>query len=395
MERRIAGLIQHRPGPNRCNIGGFRLAGIIQSVADMMKLVFKEERLPKHITNHLYFLMAPGLAFVAAFLSFMVIPFADDITISSYTYSIQALPVDLGILWILAFAGLGVYGIILGGWASHSKYAILGAMRASAQVISYEVAMGLSIVSMVLTYGSIDLNSMVVFQSQTFLGFIPAWGIVIQPLAAIIFIVTAFAETNRAPFDAAEGESEIVAGYHTEYGAMKFGLFFVAEYIAMAASGALIVTMLLGGYQLPWIGTQDLINHLDVVIMILLVVIPLFSVIFLRWMHKNNTLDASGIRETKVYTKIIIAKTVLFELFLLYGLLTPLDVTSTAVGVMVLQIGIFTAKLFMLHFIFVWVRWTVLRFRYDQTLDLGWNILLPLSIANVIVTAIVIVAFNL
>jgi NADH-quinone oxidoreductase subunit H len=248
---------------------------------------------------------------------------------------------------------------------------------------------------MVLTYGSIDLNSMVVFQSQTFLGFIPAWGIVIQPLAAIIFIVTAFAETNRAPFDAAEGESEIVAGYHTEYGAMKFGLFFVAEYIAMAASGALIVTMLLGGYQLPWIGTQDLINHLDVVIMILLVVIPLFSVIFLRWMHKNNTLDASGIRETKVYTKIIIAKTVLFELFLLYGLLTPLDVTSTAVGVMVLQIGIFTAKLFMLHFIFVWVRWTVLRFRYDQTLDLGWNILLPLSIANVIVTAIVIVAFNL
>lgn len=391
MERRVAAFIQDRVGPNRCNIGGIRLGGIIQSVADMMKLVLKEEFLPSHIKNKFYYLIAPAIAFVSAFLTFMVIPYADNIVIDNQTYHMQALPTDLGVLWFLAFAGLGVYGIILGGWASHNKFAILGSMRASAQVIGYEIAMGLSLVSILITYGTIHLNEMVTYQSQSF-WIIPAWGVVIQPLATIIFIVTAFAETNRAPFDAAEGESEIVAGYHTEYGAMKFGLFFVAEYIAMAASGALIVTIFFGGYQLPYLSTDDLINNFEVVLWSMISFTIVSSVLYLRWMKRNNRFNTAPINETKIYISIIIVLTAfLLSLMLYYAFGFG---HADEVGVMVLQFLIFTVKLFFLHFVFVWVRWTLPRFRYDQTQKLGWNILLPLSLANIFITALVVVGVN-
>ncbi|MFC2074503.1 NADH-quinone oxidoreductase subunit H, partial [Campylobacterota bacterium] len=232
LERRVAALIQNRLGPNRCNIKGVRLGGLIQPIADMLKLLFKEEFYPKHVKQKFYYILAPAIVFGASFLSFMVIPYADNITIDNYTYHIQALPIELGVLWIIAFASLGVYGIIIAGWSSHNKYSILGSLRASSQMISYEIAMGMAIVSMLITYGTISLNEMVHQQGELLFGFIPAWGIIMQPLASVIFIVTAFAETNRAPFDAAEGESEIVAGYHTEYSAMKFALFFMGEYIA-------------------------------------------------------------------------------------------------------------------------------------------------------------------
>ena len=391
MERRIAALIQDRLGPNRCHIKGIRLGGIIQSVADMMKLVFKEEVLPSHVKNKFYYLVAPSIAFMSAFLTFMVIPYADNITINEKIYHMQALPTDLGVLWFLAFAGLGVYGIIIGGWASHNKYAILGSLRAIAQVIGYEVAMGLSLVSMLITYGTISLNEMVTYQSQSF-SIIPAWGVVLQPIATIIFIVTAFAETNRAPFDAAEGESEIVAGYHTEYGAMKFGLFFVAEYIAMAASGALIVTIFLGGYQLPYLSTTDLINHFELVLWLIIAFAVVSSLVFLKWMRKHNIFTMQGLNETKVYTTIIIGFTIFAIMVMSYYALGFGH--AGAVGVMILQFAIFTVKLFFLHFVFIWVRWTLPRFRYDQTQKLGWNILLPLSLANIFITAIVVVGVN-
>lgn len=391
MERRIAALIQDRLGPNRCHINGIRLGGIIQSVADMMKLVFKDEFLPSHIKNKFYYMVAPSIAFVSAFLTFTVIPYADNITIADKTYYMQALPTDLGVLWFLAFAGLGVYGIILGGWASHNKYAILGSMRATAQVIGYEVAMGLSLVSILITYGTISLNEMVTYQSQSFF-IIPAWGIFIQPIATIIFIVTAFAETNRAPFDAAEGESEIVAGYHTEYGAMKFGLYFVAEYIAMAASGALIVTLFLGGYQLPYLSTQDLINNFEFILWAIIVFVIVSSFLFLKWMRKHNIFETTGLNETKTYTTIIIALAVFTVIVLSYY---ALEISNAGkVGVMLLQFAIFTVKLFFLHFVFIWVRWTLPRFRYDQTQKLGWNILLPISLANIFITALVVVGVN-
>ena len=391
MERRIAALIQDRLGPNRCHINGIRLGGIIQSVADMMKLVFKEEFWPSHIKNRFYYLVAPSIAFMSAFLTFMVIPYADNVTINDKSYTMQALPTELGVLWFLAFAGLGVYGIILGGWASHNKYAILGAMRATAQVIGYEVAMGLSLVSMLITYGTISLNEMVTYQAQSFF-IIPAWGIVLQPIATIIFIVTAFAETNRAPFDAAEGESEIVAGYHTEYGAMKFGLFFVAEYIAMAASGALIVTIFLGGYQLPYLSTTDLINNFELVLWLIIAFAVVSSFVFLKWMRKHNIFAMTGLNETKVYTTIIIGFTIFAIMVMSYYALGIGH--ASEVGVMLLQFAIFTVKLFFLHFVFIWVRWTLPRFRYDQTQKLGWNILLPLSLLNIFITAIVVVGVN-
>ncbi|GIU00326.1 NADH-quinone oxidoreductase subunit H [Sulfurovum sp. TSL6] len=391
MERRVAALIQDRLGPNRCHIKGFRLGGIIQSVADMMKLVFKEEFLPSHIKNKFYYLVAPSIAFMSAFLTFMVIPYADNITIDEKTYHMQALPTELGVLWFLAFAGLGVYGIIIGGWASHNKYAILGSLRATAQVIGYEVAMGLSLVSMLITYGTISLNDMVVYQSQSFF-ILPAWGVVLQPLATIIFIVTAFAETNRAPFDAAEGESEVVAGYHTEYGAMKFGLFFVAEYIAMAASGALIVTLFFGGYQLPYLSTADLLNHFELVLWIIIAFAVVSSLIFLKWMRKHNIFRTSGFNETKIYTTMIIGLTIFAIMLMSYYALGLGD--AGTLGVMLLQFAIFTVKLFFLHFVFIWVRWTLPRFRYDQTQKLGWNILLPLSLANIFITAMVVVGVN-
>ena len=273
-ERRIAGFIQDRSGPNRCSIGVIRLGGLVQAVADMLKLIFKEDFTPSHIKHKFFFTIAPAIVFIASFLTFAVIPYADVLTIDGKAHTMQAIPNELGIMWFLAFAGLSVYGIILGGYSSQSKYGLLGSIRASAQVISYEAAMGLSIISMIISYGTIHLTDIVNAQTGTYLGVIPMWGIFIQPLAAVIFIVCSFAETNRAPFDLAEGESEIVAGYHTEYSAMKFGLFQVGEYAAMSASSAIIVTLFFGGYQIPWLDTSAIQSNINYVIIGIIVILP-------------------------------------------------------------------------------------------------------------------------
>ena len=278
-ERRVAGFIQDRTGPNRADIGGIRLGGLIQAIADMLKLIFKEDFTPAHIKYKFLYTIAPALVFISAFLTFAVIPFSDNLVIDGKSYMMQAIPTTLGIMWFLAFAGLSVFGIILGGYSSQNKYGLLGGIRASAQVISYESAMALSIISILLTYGSIHLNDMVQAQSGTIFGIIPAWGIFMQPLAALIFIVTAFAETNRTPFDIAEGESEIVAGYHTEYSAMRFGLFQVGEYAAMSGSSAIIVTLFLGGYQIPWMDTQAIQSNITYVIIAIMILLPIKALI--------------------------------------------------------------------------------------------------------------------
>ncbi len=391
LERRVAALIQNRLGPNRCNIKGVRLGGLIQPIADMLKLLFKEEFYPKHVKQKFYYILAPSIVFGASFLSFMVIPYADTITLDGYTYHIQALPIELGVLWIIAFASLGVYGIIIAGWSSHNKYSILGALRASSQMISYEIAMGMAIVSMLITYGTISLNEMVHQQGELLFGVIPAWGIVMQPLAAVIFIVTAFAETNRAPFDAAEGESEIVAGYHTEYSAMKFALFFMGEYIAMSASSALIITMFFGGYQIPWLDTHSMHEHIDLVLVILMLFIPILSLGFIRWMELNNSCTPTREKETWYATLIITVFVIILETLMFYLLTSGLNSEQSSVTVMLLQILSFAIKLFLMNFVFVWVRWTFPRFRYDQTQHLGWKILLPLALVNIFISAIVVV----
>ncbi|WP_331775431.1 complex I subunit 1/NuoH family protein [Sulfurospirillum sp. 1612] len=397
IERRVAGFIQDRLGPNRCNIGGFRLGGLIQSFADMLKLVFKEDFSSKSIKERFIFKFAPAIVFSCAFLSFMVMPFADNLTIGAHSYIMQALPVDFGILWFLAFAGLGVYGIMLGGWSSNNKYSLLGAIRAGAQVISYEASMTLALISLLISYGSIHLVEIVNFQSGTFWGVIPAWGIFIQPLAALIFVITAFAEANRTPFDIAEGESEIVGGFHTEYSAMKFGLFFVGEYVAMSASSAFMVTLFLGGYNLPWVGTELLKSNMDIVMVAIIIILPLLSYKFKNWIFKNNTwpdVEDSRNRESIWLVRILAGLNIVIIVPLAYFLVVGLSPNAVSIAVMIIQIATFAIKLLLVNFFFVWVRWTLPRFRYDQLQNLGWKVLLPLSLANIFITATVVVVFG-
>ena len=396
-ERRIAGLMQDRTGPNRASIAGIRLGGLIQAIADMLKLVFKEDFTPSHIKYKFLYTIAPGIVFICSFLTMAVIPFSDNLVLGEHSYIMQAIPTTLGIMWFLAFSGLSVFGIILGGYSSENKYGLLGGIRASAQVISYEAAMALSIISVILTYGSIHLGDMVNAQSGVIFGFIPAWGIFMQPLAALIFIVTSFAETNRTPFDIAEGESEIVAGYHTEYSAMRFGLFQVGEYAAMSASSAIIVTLFFGGYHIPWLDTQTLQNNLNFVVIALLIILPITTYMLNKWMNKNyNWLDKNDQRqrEKNILIKAFWGITVVLMITFIFLLVTGLSKDGTNIATAVIQIGTFMTKFFMMSFVFIWIRWTLLRFRYDQLQMLGWKVLIPLSILNIVITAIFVVAIG-
>ena len=393
-ERRISGFIQDRSGPNRCHIGPFRLGGIIQSFADMLKLVFKEDFTPSHIRYKFFFTIAPAIVFFCSFLTFAVIPFSDVLVIDGQKHIMQAIPNELGIMWFLAFAGLSVYGIILGGYSSGSKYGLLGSIRASAQVISYEAAMALAIISMLISYGSIHLTDIVNAQAGTYFGVIPMWGVFIQPLAAVIFIVCAFAETNRAPFDLSEGESELVAGYHTEYSAMKFGLFQVGEYSAMSASSAIIVTLFFGGYQLPWLDTHTIQSNINYVIIAIIILLPLKVFFFTKWMKKNNKAigsNKSREKETKILTIAFWLLTVFIVAILTAFLVTGLGTNGINIVTAVVQTGTFLVKFFMMAFVYIWVRWTVLRFRYDQLQMLGWKVLIPLALLNIVITAIFVV----
>jgi NADH-quinone oxidoreductase subunit H len=396
-ERRVSGFMQDRSGPNRCNIGPMRLGGLIQSFADMLKLVFKEDFTPSHIRYKFFFTIAPAIVFFCSFLTFGVIPFSDVLIIDGKESIMQALPNELGIMWFIAFAGLSVYGIILGGYSSGSKYGLLGSIRASAQVISYEAAMGLAIISMILSYGSIHLTDMVNAQAGTYLGVVPMWGIFIQPLAAIIFIVCAFAETNRAPFDLAEGESELVAGYHTEYSAMRFGLFQVGEYAAMSASSAIIVTLFFGGYQVPWLDTHAIQSNINYVIAAIIILLPIKVYILTKWMKKNNKAigtNKSREKETKILTFAFWGLSLFIMAVLILFLVTGLGTNGINIVTAVIQVGTFLIKFFMMAFVFIWIRWTVLRFRYDQLQMLGWKVLIPLALLNIVVTAVVIVVGN-
>jgi len=401
LERRIAGLVQDRLGPNRTNIFGFRLGGVVQSFADVVKLLLKEEYYPSHIKNGRWlFMMAPIITFVAALLAFMVIPFADTITIDGETLRVQALPIDFGVFWYMAMSGIGVIGVIFGGWLSHNKYSLLGAARAGSMVISYELPLGLSVLSFIITYNTIDFNAMVHWQSQTFFGFIPAWGLFIQPLASVILIVALFAETNRNPFTVAEGESEIVAGFMTEYTAMKFAMFFMAEYVAMNTASAVIITMVFGGYQLPWVSTEMLHTHFNVFAFSLMCISPFVVAVLIMWMRKNNRVRPSVSNddgrnfETKVLTIVMIGFLVVIEFILGYLVFFADDPFANSLAVTLFQIVVFVLKLMVFNIFFILIRWTVPRFRYDQVQYLGWYYLLPLSLLNIFITAVIVVGVS-
>ena len=321
-ERRGSAFIQHRLGPNRVNIAGITLFGLVQPLADVIKFMWKEDYVPVH-ANRRFYMMAPLLLLVPAATTFAVIPFADVLVVGGRTIEMQVANLNVGILFIFAFASLSVYGITLAGWSSNNKYSFLGGIRSSAQMISYELALGLSVVGLLMIYRSVQLDEIVLGQGELLFGAIPKWGIVTQPLAFVILTVAIFAESNRLPFDLPEAENELVVGYHTEYSAMKFALFFMAEYMAMVTGAMLIVTLFFGGWQIPWVSSEAL---------------------------------------------------------------------RAAVGpipAVLLQVAAFSAKLLFFLWLFIWVRWTLPRLRYDQLMRLGWKVILPVALLNVFATAIV------
>jgi NADH-quinone oxidoreductase subunit H len=306
-ERKLAAILQDRVGPDRAGP-----LGLLQPIADGVKMFMKEEMLPGK-SNRFLFILGPCLFMVTACMTGAVIPWGSGFTIGDVTYPMQITDINIGLLYLLGVVSIGVYGIMIGGWASNNKYSLLGALRASSQMISYEVAMGLALIALVMMTGTLSLGEISRQQDAGFAN------VVYQPLGFLIFIICAFAETNRAPFDLPECESELVGGYHTEYSSMKLGLFLFAEYINMFISSAVMATLYWGGYNFPFQHELGL---------------------------EGNTLA-------------------------------------------ILQTVALFAKIVIFIFIFMWVRWTLPRFRYDQLMHLGWRVLLPLSLANIFITGIV------
>jgi len=308
VERRGSAMIQDRLGPNR--VGPF---GLFQPVADGLKFIFKEEIIPSE-AHKFYFLLSPLLVFVPALTAFAFIPFGSSLPVLGRDVPLIISDVSVGMLLILGLSGLSVYGLVLAGWASSNKYSFMGGIRSSAQMISYELAMTLSVLTVLMTTGSFRLTEVVSSQQGTLFGFLPNWNVFPQFIGFCVFLVTAFAETNRLPFDLPEAEAELVAGYFTEYSSMKFALFYLGEYAHMITASALIVTLYFGGWQLPY-------------------------------GHPEGMLGG------------------------------------------ILSLAVFAVKTSFFLWFFVWVRWTLPRFRYDQLMKMGWTLFIPLAFLNFLVVS--------
>ena len=313
-ERKVAAFLQDRVGPNRAGWGG-----LLQPLADGMKLFAKEEFEPD-TKNRFLFFVGPAIAMSTALMTSAVIPWGDKLHIFGRDVILQATDIDGSLLYIFAIVSIGVYGIMIGGWASNNKFSLMGAVRAASQMVSYEVAMGLSVIALIMMTGTLSLKEISVQQAGM------NWNVFYQPVGFLIFLICAFAETNRTPFDLAECESELIGGYHTEYSSMKMGFYLFAEYANMFISSTIIAVLYFGGYNYP--GMQWMVDHVGV-----------------------NIANVLGI------------------------------------GVLFIKICFFI-------FFYMWVRWTIPRFRYDQLMNLGWKILIPLSIINIIITGICILAFK-
>ena len=406
LERKGSAFIQDRLGPNRAFIPigpvKLRLMGMIHTLADAVKLMFKEDIIPGTV-HRPYYLLAPIVATLGAFHTFAVRHFASpDLFLDVpglEDLNFQVLHLDAGILWILAIATFSTFAIMLAGWASNNKYALFGALRAGAQMISYELTMALSIVGMVLIVSSLEPQEIVKYQDTWIASWLPLprWGIFLQPVAFLLFLTCIFAETNRSPFDMAEGESEIVAGYHVEYSSMKFALFFMAEYVNMAVGSMFLVLLFLGGWSIPLVSTETLLAHPSRVGFFMGVAgaVPslILAVVFLRLDRK---------RQRQPYFKDLRDREAMFLAVFsagLGGVLLVLGIVClTTAGnwapwlgptvVAMFQIGFFTLKFMFFLWLFVWVRWTVPRFRYDQVMALGWKAMLPLALLNLLLTAL-------
>lgn len=386
MERKGAAYFQDRRGPNRASIFGVRLGGMIHNLADVIKLITKEEFFPAG-ANRFYFVLAPFLTLFIYTVTTAVIPFGDDLRIGERIISLRIADLNVGVLYIFSMASLAVYGIMLAGWSSGNKYSLLGALRASSQMISYEIALGLSIVSLFMLAGSVDLNEIIRNQSNS----VFSWNIIRQPLAFLLFLIASFAETNRTPFDLPEGESELVAGYHVEYSSMKFALFFMGEYAAIVVASAVIVALFFGGWQVPFLSTHDLASNASVYLFRLGWGFSIFSLLsglgLILNFRPGKYKDA---RDYEVLILGIPAMVVGLALgaFLIIKGVPILPDWASSVFASALETIVFLTKVFFFCFFFIWVRWTLPRFRYDQLMSFGWKGMLPLALFNVLVTGI-------
>ena len=311
-ERKVAAILQDRRGPNRA--GPF---GLLQPLADGLKLFFKEEIIPDFSSKSL-FILGPGLAMLTAIMTSAVIPWGNKLEFFGRDISLQIADINIGILYVFGVVSLGVYGIMIGAWASNNKFSLMGGLRAASQIISYELAMGISLIALLMVTGTLSLKEMVIQQQNGY------WNIVYQPLGFLIFLICAFAECNRTPFDLPEAENELIGGYHTEYSSMKLGFYLFSEYINMFISSVIMSTLFFGGYDIPFVNEAALSPNM-----------------------------------------------------------------AALLGVLALMV-----KVVFFIFFFMWVRWTIPRFRYDQLMHLGWRILIPLALFNMLVTGGLILYFN-
>jgi len=346
VERKGSALIQDRIGANRASVFGFAWMGLVNTlIADPLKFLTKEDFIPA-AGDKLLHTLAPCMALFPALVTFAVIPFGDVLILGDRVINLQVANLNIGILYVFAMGSLGVYGIVIGAWASNNKFSLLGGVRGSAQMISYEVAMGLSVMGVLMVYATLDLQEIARDQGmlirellparldflQPVIGWLPAWGVFLQPLAFLLFFTAAVAETKRIPFDLPEGESDLVAGYHVEYSGGKFLMFFAGEFAEVVTAAGLVTTLFFGGWQVPYLMRDGF--HF-----------PWGSI----WLLPH-------------------------------------------LAVVVLQVAAFTMKVLFFCWLQILLRWSVPRFRYDQVMRLGWKMMLPLALLNVAVTAVIIVA---
>jgi NADH-quinone oxidoreductase subunit H len=332
LERKESAVIQDRVGANRASIFGIRILGLFQPFADAIKMIFKEDFVPAFSKKFLHTL-APFLSFFFVAICISAMPFGNDIRLGGRTISLQIFDADVGLLFVLAMLSLGIYGIILSGWASNNRYSLLGGIRGAAQLISYEVALGLSLVGLIMVFPSLKLSEIVQSQGGLLFGFLPKWGVFLQPLGFIIFLFAALAETKRVPFDLPEGESEII-GFFTEYGGLKWGLFMMTDFMEIIIVSTLLTTLFFGGWQVPWLSADGF-----------------------QFPWGGQWLMARWL-------------------------------------VIVLQVLAFNIKVFFFCWLQILIRWTYPRFRYDQLMDMGWKLLVPLSLVNIVGTGLLLMVIK-
>jgi NADH-quinone oxidoreductase subunit H len=332
VERKESAVIQDRIGANRASILGLRAFGLFQPLADAIKMIFKEDFVPAFADRRLHTL-APFLSFFFVAVTITTIPFGDSVRIAGRTVPLQIVDVSVGLLFVLAMLSMGIYGILLSGWASRNRYSLLGGMRGAAQLVSYEVALGFSLVGLVMVFPSLRLSEIVAYQGGRLFGVLPRWGVFLQPLGFVLFFIAALAETKRVPFDLPEGESEII-GFFTEYGGLKWGLFMMTDFMEIIVMSALMTTLFFGGWQVPWLGPDGF-----------------------HWPWGGSWPLARGI--------VVALQVVSFNVKVAFGC-----------GLQIL------------------IRWTYPRLRYDQLMELGWKVLIPLGFVNIAATALLIGALR-